>query len=305
MTSVGDDSPSLAYKCLDLCQTLASQGQAFTFSLTIGSTFNFSMSTGSQDTPAPAAQTLKKKKSPSTQRRDARRRKEFLKRKSQTPMSTLVKPVGDSTDATLVGQDVQHVIAHKVILSSGNPSMEVHEELFSDPLEEEDDSSDEIEKVNKDTQFLPHLVRQLLPVAPWRRPHSSPPPIPHPLTVSTSARLTPCVICTAGVYSPNEIIARFCRPCGEAAMRHHVKPSFGFWSNLQTVALFKGLSRLENPMGCCLRNKQWMNEWTSARTERCMQCRMWDKDSFLLNALSNNISCFFVKVFSFLFRDKS
>ena len=142
------------------------------------------------------------------------------------PVSTLVKPVGDSTDATLAGQDGQHVIAHKVILSSGNPSMEIDEDLFSDPLEEEDDSSDEIEKVNKDTQFLPHLVR--LPVAPWRRPHSSPPPIPHPPTVSTLARLTPCVICTSSVYSPNEIIARFCRPCGEAAMRHHASPSFGF-----------------------------------------------------------------------------
>ena len=230
MTSVGDDSPFLASKCLALCQTLASQGQAFTFSLTIGSTFNFSMSTGSQDTPAPAAKDMKNKKSPSTQRRDARRRKEFLKRKSQTTVSALVKPVGDSTDATLVGQDVQHVIAHKVIFSSGNPSMEVDEELFSEPLEEEleDDSGDEIVRVNKVTQFLPHLVSQL-PVAPWRRPPSSPPPYPQPPTVkSTLARPTPCVICTSSVYSPNEIIARFCRPCGEAAMRHHSAPSFGF-----------------------------------------------------------------------------
>ena len=54
MTAVGDESSSLASKCLDLCQTLASQGQAFTFSLIIGSTLNFSMSTGSQDSPASA-----------------------------------------------------------------------------------------------------------------------------------------------------------------------------------------------------------------------------------------------------------
>ena len=102
MTAVGDESSSLASKCLDLCQTLASQGQAFTFSLTIGSTFNFSMSTGSQDTPALPAKAVKNKKSPSTQRRDARRRKEFRKRKSQMPVSTLIiKPVGDSTDVTL------------------------------------------------------------------------------------------------------------------------------------------------------------------------------------------------------------
>ena len=64
-------------------------------------------STGSQDTPAPPAKAVKNKKSPSTQRRDARRRKEFLKNKSEIPVSTLVKPVGDSTDVTLAGQDVQ------------------------------------------------------------------------------------------------------------------------------------------------------------------------------------------------------
>ena len=68
MTSVGDDSLSLASKYLDLCQMLASQGQAFTFSLTIGSTFNFSLSTGSQDTPAPPAKAVKNKKSPSKKR---------------------------------------------------------------------------------------------------------------------------------------------------------------------------------------------------------------------------------------------
>ena len=228
MTAMGNESP-LASKCLDLCQTLASQGQAFTFSLTIGSTFNFSISTGSQDTPAPPTKAVKNKKSPSTQKRDARRRKEFLKRKSQMPVSTLVKPVGDSTDVTLAGQDVQHVIAHKIIPSSGNPSMEVDEELFSDPLEEEDNSCDEIKDVNKDTQFpVRHSVTQLPPLVPWRRPPSLPPPTPHPPTVnSILARPTPCVVCTFSAFSPNEIIPRFCRPCGEAAMRHHTPRSFG------------------------------------------------------------------------------
>ena len=42
MTAMESDS-SLASKCLDLCQMLASQGQSFTFSVTIGSTFNFSV----------------------------------------------------------------------------------------------------------------------------------------------------------------------------------------------------------------------------------------------------------------------
>ena len=102
-----NESSSLASKCLDLCQTLASQGQAFTFSLTIGSTFNFSMTTDSQDSPAPAAQG-EKRKSPSTRRRDARRRKEFLRKKSQLP-SSASQPVKDSTDVTLAGLDANSV----------------------------------------------------------------------------------------------------------------------------------------------------------------------------------------------------
>ena len=91
-----ESEKSLASKCLDLCQTLASQGQAFTLTVTIGSTFNFSMGSCSQESPAAKAKGEAKKKSPSTRRRDARRRKEFLKRK-------------DSTDATLAGKDAQPV----------------------------------------------------------------------------------------------------------------------------------------------------------------------------------------------------
>ena len=70
------------------------------------------------------------------------------------------------------------------------------------------------------------------PVAPWGMP-SSPPgeePSPHPPTVnSTIARLTPCIICTASVYSHNEILAKlgkqYCRPCGDAEIHHRMHPS--------------------------------------------------------------------------------
>ena len=95
MTAMESEN-SLASKCLDLCQTLASQGQAFTLTVTIGSTFNFSMSSCSQESPAAKAKGEMKKKSPSTRRRDARRRKEFLKR-------------NDSSDVTLAGKDAQPV----------------------------------------------------------------------------------------------------------------------------------------------------------------------------------------------------
>ena len=51
MTAVEEESASLASQCLALCQTLAShcQGQSFAFSLSIGSTFNFSMATNIQE----------------------------------------------------------------------------------------------------------------------------------------------------------------------------------------------------------------------------------------------------------------
>ena len=146
MNAMENETSSLASKCLDLCQTLASQGQAFTFSLTIGSTFNFSMTTDSQDSPAPAAQG-EKRKSPSTRRRDARRRKEFLRKKSQLPSSAR-QPVKDSTDVTLVGLDAN--------------SVEVEEE------EEEDDNRSDEENavpvnypcvVCKVNSFPPHQVQ--------------------------------------------------------------------------------------------------------------------------------------------------
>ena len=43
MTAVDESDSSLAAKCLDICQVLAGQGLAFNFSLSIGSTFSFSL----------------------------------------------------------------------------------------------------------------------------------------------------------------------------------------------------------------------------------------------------------------------
>ena len=44
----GEDSTSLASKCMAFCQTLASQGQVFNFSLSIGPDFSFSLDTRSK-----------------------------------------------------------------------------------------------------------------------------------------------------------------------------------------------------------------------------------------------------------------
>ena len=77
--SSGDDS-SLGTKCMDFCRALAIQGKGFQFSLTIGTTFTFSLDTREGEKTMPA----RNKKSPSTRKRNAKRRQEFLMKKSQS-----------------------------------------------------------------------------------------------------------------------------------------------------------------------------------------------------------------------------
>ena len=90
---------SLASQCMDFCQALASQNKSFTFSLTIGSTFAFSLDTKESCFP-PAAKAVKRK-SPSAIRRNARRRAEFLKKKKSEPLSC----TADFIDVTLASRD--------------------------------------------------------------------------------------------------------------------------------------------------------------------------------------------------------
>ena len=76
---VTEDKAALVSQCLDFCQTLASKSPTFSFTLTLGNSFSFSLDTRGKD--ALTLQEKKKKKTPSTLRRDARRRSEFLKKK--------------------------------------------------------------------------------------------------------------------------------------------------------------------------------------------------------------------------------
>ena len=78
MAAVNESDSSLTNKCLDLCHALAGQGKVFKFSLTIGSTFSFSLDSREGKETLPA----RKKKSPSTLKRNAKRREDFLKKKS-------------------------------------------------------------------------------------------------------------------------------------------------------------------------------------------------------------------------------
>ena len=76
--AVGEENSSLASKCMDFCRALDKQGKTFNFSLSIGSGFSFSLDTRSED----MKKTIRTKKpSPSTQRRNAKRRRDFLEKK--------------------------------------------------------------------------------------------------------------------------------------------------------------------------------------------------------------------------------
>ena len=79
--------PPWSPKCLTFCHTLASQGQAISFSLAIGPDFSFSLDTRSKDQHSLG--TKKKKQSPWTLRRNARRREEFAKKKQASSAEIL------------------------------------------------------------------------------------------------------------------------------------------------------------------------------------------------------------------------
>ena len=87
MTAAGETDSSLATQCLDFCQVLARQGKVFKFSLTIGSTFAFSLDTKEGKANLPSG--TQRRKSPSTLRRNAKRREEFLAKKSTLESSVI------------------------------------------------------------------------------------------------------------------------------------------------------------------------------------------------------------------------
>ena len=81
MSQLSEEDAKLASQCLDICQTLAGKSLPFSFSFNIGPNFSFSVDTRRKEILAPQ----QKKKTPSTLRRDARRREELLRKKLNAP----------------------------------------------------------------------------------------------------------------------------------------------------------------------------------------------------------------------------
>ena len=127
-----DEDSSLASKCMAFCQALASQGQSFNFSISIGSDFSFSLDTRSK---AITSQGTKKMASPSTLRRNVRRREEFIAKKQQES-STRISGDNSAAAKELKCDQCEYVAAsekglrqhirmkHKEVLRSSDESRE-------------------------------------------------------------------------------------------------------------------------------------------------------------------------------------
>ena len=92
MTDVNNTNSSLNSQCMDFCQTLARQGLEFKFSVTIGSAFTFSLDARAKEGRDAPVTNVKKRNSPSTRRRNARRREEYLKRKFPSEVAKADSP---------------------------------------------------------------------------------------------------------------------------------------------------------------------------------------------------------------------
>ena len=79
MAEAAEVGSSLLTKCLDFCQALSNQGQVINFSVAIGPDFTFSLDTRRKE----GSTVARKKASPSTVKRNARRKEEYLKRKNK------------------------------------------------------------------------------------------------------------------------------------------------------------------------------------------------------------------------------
>ena len=85
---------ALATRCLDFCQHLEAQGKAFKFSLSLGNDFTFTLDTREEAT---TSKVVRKKLSPSSLKRNARRKLEFQNRKANTSEKNSTTPEKEST----------------------------------------------------------------------------------------------------------------------------------------------------------------------------------------------------------------
>ena len=162
-STLSGGDPALVTQCLDFCQALASMGHNISLSLTLGSIFSFNLDTRKKPTSPDEIVKKKKKLSPSTLRRNQRRKQEFQKQKSESAcdlditsqaMNTFKCDQCENSFKTDNGLKIHIGKAHKVLKPLPSPEIgrdyPQETSLVMSPVRDtrrEEDNSKEVEEV--------------------------------------------------------------------------------------------------------------------------------------------------------------
>ena len=125
MAAVSEQDSSLANQCLALCQALNAHGKDFRFSLTIGDNFSFSLD--ARGGKVTGSKSKMKRTSPSTARRNARRRNEFLAKKNiPAPASKEDHADLDTTNRQSVAEQVRYPCDHCDSIFKTRNGLKIH-----------------------------------------------------------------------------------------------------------------------------------------------------------------------------------
>ena len=140
---MAEESSPLVSQCLAFCQMLATKNQSFNFTLTLGGSFSISLDTRVKDL-APVA---RKKLSPSTQRRNARRRQQFLDSKN-SPVSKELEKLTETQSAEKTSSTLSCDICDFSVKS--NIGLNLHMKNQHENIEQLDGNTSLISSANED-----------------------------------------------------------------------------------------------------------------------------------------------------------
>ena len=142
--TTGSDNAAMLTQCLEFCQALESKGQQFSFSFSLGTSFNFSLKRW-ENQPIKLVE-KRKKKSPSTIKRNMKRKEEYMRKKAETEEESSLqkKPIPcdqcDNVFRTETGLKIHVGQTHKKEImrsSSPAPSLKVSPEKGANREEQE------------------------------------------------------------------------------------------------------------------------------------------------------------------------
>jgi len=138
-----DSDQSLVKKCFEFCSALTDKGCKYSFSLKLGQSFNFSL-TSEQGAPPKA----KTKRSQSYLRRQHRRREDFLRKRSGfSPENVDAAPKQDAAEKAAAGHHQEEEAAVDTNTPLNLCPKPVHTRRSAGSMESEDDNNDEIQRI--------------------------------------------------------------------------------------------------------------------------------------------------------------